>query len=145
MKKNVIKHLLSLLAIFVVTITSCFGYINVDSKVIYKDFSENIVSEEDNKAKEEKEIVEEAPIVEEEKVVNQNVLLENPSETVFENVQNEVGNYIKIDDVLNKNLMKDETGEHFYLNHNINGVYDGVGVQYIDFRNDFFERKTIIY
>ena len=41
--------------------------------------------------------------------------------------------------------MKDETGEHFYLNHNINGVYDGVGVPYIDFRNDLTGRKTIIY
>ena len=41
--------------------------------------------------------------------------------------------------------MKDETGENFYLNHNLNGEYDGIGVPYIDFRTDFNTRKTIIY
>lgn len=62
------------------------------------------------------------------------------------NVNNSVSyNSISISNVLNKNLMKDENGDHFYLSHNINGVYDGVGVPYIDFRNDFNTRKTIIY
>ena len=149
MKKSVITHVLSLLVVLAVTVTSCFGYINVDSKVIYKEFSENKVSNVDNKEKEEEkekqEVVEELPIIEEEKEVNQNTVLEYPSEPVVENVQNEVSNYIKIDGILYKNLMKDETGEHFYLNHNMNGVYDGVGVPYIDFRNDFSGRKTIIY
>ncbi len=149
MKKSVIKHVLSLLVVLAVTVTSCFGYINVDSKVIYKEFPENKVSNVENKEKEEEkekqEVVEELPIIEEEKEVNQNTVLEYPSEPVVENVQNEVSNYIKIDGILYKNLMKDENGEHFYLNHNINGVYDGVGVPYIDFRNDFSDRKTIIY
>ena len=149
MKKNVIKHVLSLLVVLGVAVTSCFGYINVDSKVIYKDFPENKVSNVEPVAKEEEkeaqEVVEEAPVVEEEKVVNQNDALENASEPVVENIQEKVGNSIRIDGILNKNLMKDETGEHFYLNHNINGVYDGVGVPYIDFRNDLTGRKTIIY
>ena len=54
-------------------------------------------------------------------------------------------NNIQIAGSLSRNLMKDETGENFYLNHNINGVYDGIGVPYIDFRTDFNTRKTIIY
>ena len=41
--------------------------------------------------------------------------------------------------------MKDETGDNFYLNHNINGKYDGIGVPYIDFRTNFDNRKMIIY
>ena len=146
MKKNVIKHVLSLLAVLGVTITSCFGYINVDSKVIYKEFPDNKVSNVNIEEEKEKiEVIEELPIIEEEKVVNQNIVSDNSLESVFENVQNDVGNYIKIDGILNKNLMKDESGEQFYLNHNMNGVYDGVGVPYIDFRNDFSGRKTIIY
>jgi len=148
MKKNVIKHVLSLLVVLGVTITSCFGYINVDSKVIYNEFPDNKVSNvniEEEEEKEKIEVIEELPIIEEDKVVNQNIVSDNSLEPVFENVQNDVGNYIKIDGILNKNLMKDESGEHFYLNHNMNGVYDGVGVPYIDFRNDFSGRKTIIY
>lgn len=54
-------------------------------------------------------------------------------------------NNIQIAGVLARNLMKDETGENVYLNHNINGEYDGIGVPYIDFRTDFNNRKTIIY
>ena len=54
-------------------------------------------------------------------------------------------NNIHIAGSLQRNLMKDETGENFYLNHNINGVYDGLGVPYIDYRTDFNTRKTIIY
>ena len=42
-------------------------------------------------------------------------------------------------------LMKDYSGDNFYLNHNIYGEYDGLGVPYIDFRTDFNTRKTIIY
>ena len=41
--------------------------------------------------------------------------------------------------------MKDTTGDNFYLNHNLNGVQDNIGVPYIDFRNNFYTRKTIIY
>ena len=55
------------------------------------------------------------------------------------------GDSIRIGNVLNKNLKKDYNGDNFYLNHNVNGVYDGIGVPYIDFRTDFNTRKTIIY
>ncbi len=54
-------------------------------------------------------------------------------------------NTIQIGNILSNRLMKDTTGEHFYLNHNINGEYDGIGVPYIDFRTDFTTKKTIIY
>ena len=54
-------------------------------------------------------------------------------------------NYIEIPGALQKPLMKDETGEHFYLNHDENGNYNGLGVPYIDVRTDFNTRKTIIY
>ena len=73
---------------------------------------------------------------------------EEPVQQVSQPVNNQssVGpNNIQIAGVLARNLMKDETGENFYLNHNINGVYDGIGVPYIDFRTDFNTRKTIIY
>ena len=55
------------------------------------------------------------------------------------------GNSITIPGSLYNILMKDETGEHFYLNHDIYGNYNGIGVPYIDFRTDFNTRKTIIY
>lgn len=54
-------------------------------------------------------------------------------------------NNIQIAGVLARNLMKDETGDNLYLNHDINGNYDGIGVPYIDYRTDFNTRKTIIY
>lgn len=53
-------------------------------------------------------------------------------------------NSINIPGVLNKHLMKDD-GSYYYLDRNINGVYDGIGVPFIDFRNNFNTRKTIIY
>ena len=56
-----------------------------------------------------------------------------------------ITNSISIGNVLYNHLMKDTTGDHFYLNHNLNGDYDGIGVPYIDFRTDFNTRKTIIY
>ena len=55
------------------------------------------------------------------------------------------GNRIRVGGILDKPLMKDYSGDNFYLNHNIYGEYDGLGVPYIDFRTDFNTRKTIIY
>ena len=60
-------------------------------------------------------------------------------------VEEPVGDHIAIQNVLYKNLLKDVNADHFYLNHNINGDYDGIGVPYVDFRNDFTGRKTIVY
>ena len=54
------------------------------------------------------------------------------------------GNNIVIPGVLSNNLATDD-GSNFYLNHDINGNYNGVGVPYKDFRTDFDTRKTLIY
>ena len=55
-----------------------------------------------------------------------------------------IGN-IRIGGILYKDLVKDKNGEYFYLNHNIYGQYDGIGVPFVDFRTDFTGRKTLIY
>lgn len=55
------------------------------------------------------------------------------------------GNSIQISNVLDSPLMKDTTGENYYLNHNEQGDYDGRGVPYIDYRTNFYTRKTLIY
>ena len=54
------------------------------------------------------------------------------------------GNNIIIPGVLSKNLATDD-GSNFYLDHDINGNYNGIGVPYKDFRTNFYTRKTIIY
>ncbi len=84
----------------------------------------------------------------EEKKINNEVtsnttIIEEKVETVNEETTNK--DSIKINGILDNVLLKDTTGEGFYLNHNINGVYDGIGVPYIDFRTNFKTRKTLIY
>ena len=54
-------------------------------------------------------------------------------------------NKITVNGVLSKTLMKDEKGDNYYLNHNLNGVEDNIGVPYMDFRTDFSTRKIIVY
>lgn len=76
---------------------------------------------------------------------SQNVVEAQPLSVSAPAVPSVGPNNIQIAGSLQRNLMKDETGENFYLNHNINGVYDGIGVPYIDHRTDFNTRKTIIY
>ena len=55
------------------------------------------------------------------------------------------GNNITIPGVLTKDLMKDYEGSFSYINHDKYGNYDPNGVPFIDFRNNFQTRKTIIY
>ena len=54
------------------------------------------------------------------------------------------GNSIRVGNHLYDHLMNDDGG-NFYLNHNLSGEYDGRGVPFIDVRNDFTGRKTIVY
>ncbi|MBR1386622.1 MAG: class B sortase [Bacilli bacterium] len=54
-------------------------------------------------------------------------------------------NRLQVSNIINSKLMKDTTGDNYYLNHSITGVEDGIGVPYIDYRTDFNMRKTIIY
>ena len=56
-----------------------------------------------------------------------------------------VNNKITVNGVLSKPLMKDETGDNYYLNHSLTGVEDNIGVPYIDFRTSFTGRKVIVY
>ncbi|MBQ3436246.1 MAG: class B sortase [Bacilli bacterium] len=83
------------------------------------------------------------PIAQEQKEVKEEVKVERINNVVSTPVIE--SNSINIDGILNKSLMKDTTGENFYLNHGINGAYDGIGVPYIDFRTNFNTRKTIAY
>ena len=76
---------------------------------------------------------------------NNLIIVDTPEAETLSQVEKITGNRIEISNILNDHLMKDYTGEHFYLNHNLNGIYDGRGVPYIDYRTDFDTRKTIIY
>ena len=79
-------------------------------------------------------------------------LVEEEKEEALEVVESQVveepvvlGNSIQIGNSFNSILMKDEDGSNLYIDHNSNGIYDGRGVPYIDFRTNFDTRKTIIY
>ena len=130
----------------IITILSCiYGFICFD--VNHYDVDSDIfVAKVENDSKEDKSNLDEIvdiPLNNEE--INVEVVKE--VETVHENDVIPVveGNSIKIEGSFYLKLMKDETGENFYLNHDEFGNYNGVGVPYIDFRNDFSTRKTIIY
>jgi len=58
--------------------------------------------------------------------------------------QMEVGSISISNSNFRKDLVKDDTS-YFYLNHSLSGVYDKIGVPFIDYRNNFKGRKTIIY
>ena len=88
-----------------------------------------------------------------EKIVDDQVVEDISSNEVVSNDNNYnygdttpavTGNRIVIGSVLNNTLMNDD-GSYFYLDHNINGVYDGRGVPFIDYRTNFNTKKTIIY
>lgn len=56
----------------------------------------------------------------------------------------EVGSISISNSNFKKDLVKDDT-TYYFLNNSLSGVYDQIGVPFIDFRNDFNGRKTIIY
>ena len=148
MKKYIICILFTVIGIILV------GFGLFSSKTLKETGTYSKVTKEADSAVEEVvNEVKEEPVVENTEVndvvVSNNEAVSEISETkVEETYQNTgatiSGNYIKIGDILYNNLMQDD-GSNFYLNHNINGVYDGIGVPYVDFRNDFTDRKTIIY
>lgn len=103
--------------------------------------------------------VDNKPVVEEIETVEENIISDNDSIISEEQVNTlevqesyqeplwEVvypSNRITIPGVLDNYLMSDD-GDNYYLNRDIWGNYDGVGVPYVDFRTDFTTRKTIIY
>ena len=138
-KKNTSVVLKLLLVI--IFITYVFSVVNVtkEEKTITKkqNKSNNIVEIEKKEELKEEVKIEEPVELKQEEIVEPVVETNTIANTNYNN--------IRISSILNDNLMKDETGEHFYLDHNIYGAYDGRGVPYIDFRNDFTGRKTIIY
>ena len=123
----------------------------------YDFFLKTSVEPQKNRIYTQSSVLEIAKVIDEVKPVKEEVVQEVVQESTNVEVetydayyeepvyQEESGNRIRIGGILDKPLMKDETGENFYLNHNIYGEYDGLGVPYIDFRTNFNTRKTIIY
>jgi len=54
-----------------------------------------------------------------------------------------VKGYIKIND-WKRDIVKDDSS-YYYLSHNLEGKKDGIGVPFVDFRQNFKTRKTILY
>ena len=158
MKKDRETITLKLLTTFLILVISLFSYHDVYTKEYIREYkqSENI-TEEVRKTNEEtieeetvEEVVEEIPQTHNEEVIQQPVEVTyyepTPVQQSYEEpVQQITGNRIEIGSILKNYLMTDETGENFYLNHNIYGELDNIGVPYIDFRTNFMGRKTIIY
>ena len=113
----------------------------VQAKIVEKQEKIEIPTEKQEEQKEEQK---EEPVPEE-VIEKQEVTYEENIPTPAPIVEEKPSNRIEIPGVLERHLMKDETGEHFYLNHNEYGIYDGLGVPYIDVRTNFNTRKTIIY
>ena len=117
MKKNRREKLFQILFIWMIIIACITGYLNVESKEKNKILTENISQE--------------TALAYSNQQHNKNLV--SPSE-----------NYIVIAGIT-KDLLHDPQGEHIYLNHNKEGIYDGIGVPYMDYRHDLTGRKTIIY
>lgn len=147
MKKKCANSIIRLFVTFLVASGGLFSYFHVDRDVITKlsvmDSTPQIVEMEEvpEVVEEVKEEPVEIPETSEVPVVQQPAPASAP---VVYTPPVIVGDSIEVAGIT-RNLMKDDTGEHFYLNHNLNGEYDGIGVPYVDFRHDFTGRKTIIY
>ena len=133
MKKFLVRLTVQLLAVIVFTSGSftVFGKTTDTNETYQKVISKPQVVEVKEEIKEEVII----PETKEDSIIENNPKVLIPEIT---------GNRIVIGNILNKNLMND-TGDYFYLNHDINGNYDGVGVPFIDSRTNFNTSKTIIY
>lgn len=146
MKRDLLVLVFKILGTGCITLGSFFGYADEEKQVYEK--PEHL---------QENKIIE---VTEEEEVIENNEEIEEPAQEVMDTTPEEIapvvsepvveiskinGNKIEIPGIYENYLMKDTTGEHFFLNHNINGVYDGIGVPYVDFRHDFTDIKTILY
>ena len=137
MKRLLWTNGLKIATIFIVFVTTLFAYSN-DTKV-YAYTSNSYLGEliNTNNIKTTKGV-----LIDNKPVMNRKIASNYNSNTNNNYVVPR--DSINIAGVLNRSLVKDN-GSAFYLDHNINGVYDGIGVPFIDFRNDFNTRKTIIY
>ena len=145
MKNNIMVLLFKLLGTGCIACGSLFGYVD-ESSHIYEKPEVHVENKIEEKSTVEESVVEEITLVQE--AEPEEIHESTPIEVapIVEVVPPQVtNNKISIPNIYENNLMKDPSGQHYYLNRNINGVYDGIGVPYIDFRNDFTGRKTIIY
>jgi len=150
MKEKMMKSIIRILMTFFVASAGLFGFVNVDSQEIVKvaaaDKIVNVVPVVEEVKEEEavpeetvvEKVVEEIPAVQ--TVVPEVVPVSQPVNTF----RCDSGNTIEVAGV-KRCLMKDYNGDHFYLNHNQDGIQDNIGVPYVDFRHDFTGRKTILY
>lgn len=138
MKNKYIKNVLKIVLILSVLSTTIIAYAKEDYNYID---DKGIIIEKKPKKEAKVEKKEEPQQVQTQTPAVQNTI---PKQTTTYQQPSISGNSINIPGVLNKHLMKDD-GSYYYLDRNINGVYDGVGVPFIDFRNNFNTRKTIIY
>ena len=83
-------------------------------------------------------------IYSEKKLEIQKEMVEFRDKPITKEILNDPSNYISIDGVLNNRLMDDD-GTYYYLNHNIDGKYDEIGIPIVDVRTNFETRKTIVY
>ena len=128
--KKVLKYTTRVLVLFIIVTVYISGYLTVSGQT--KDIKEEKVK-----------IEKKAEKVTEEQEVQEKQDIQPVQNEVIETPQIIPANRIIAGGVTN-NLVYDN-GDYFYLDHNLNGVYDGRGVPFIDFRTNFATRKTIIY
>ncbi len=128
MKKGVLLKTLYLSVIFGCLFTCFFGYVISTNTVYAVNKFDNIKFQN----------------IQQEEVIN-NTVEQKQIELVNYSYNNDYisGNSIRVASIYNH--LMDDDGSYFYLDHNLNGNYDGKGVPFIDFRNDFTGRKTIVY
>ena len=138
MRKERLFKILKLGIIFASVYTCFFGFI-IDSNTTYaiakEDRIDRVIA---------KEVLVEQPIVDEieEETFDEVQTAPQSVSTVYSEPVIS-GNSIRVASIYN-HLMSDD-GSSFYLNHDLNGNYDGRGVPFVDFRNDFTGRKSIVY
>ena len=137
MKRDLLVLVFKILGTGCITLASFLGYVDEEKQVYEK--PEHLQENKIIEVTEEEEV--EEPVQEVMVTVPEEVA-PVVTEPVIE-IPKINGNKIEIPGIYENHLMKDTTGEHFFLNHNINGVYDGIGVPYVDFRHDFTDIKTI--
>lgn len=144
MNKIVVKEILKVGIVFISSILSLTGYVKdnyVVSQIKPKEVNQKVKIEHE----EVKQEAEAPHVIQNEETNVEQVVMNEVEETPIAAAPVIEENRIQISNVLNSPLMKDEDGSNFYLSHNADGVYDGRGVPYIDFRTNFLTRKTIIY
>lgn len=145
MKKGLLAKVFKMGLVFASIYTGIFGYIiNLNTVYAISDEDKSYVII-DRLQYEEVEETKEEEVVLEEKVVETRVEEPTTYNVYVPPVTSNVitGNSIKVASIYN-HLMSDN-GDSFYLNHDLNGNYDGRGVPFVDFRNDFTGRKSIVY